>query len=50
MLKYKLKKYKKKKRYNFDIYNKNTVTYSLSCLVSLTTCEAKDMQVSTTTR
>lgn len=26
------------------------VTYSLSCLVSLTTCEAKDMQVSTTTR
>lgn len=30
--------------------NNNRETYSLSCLVSLTTCEAKDMQVSTTTR
>lgn len=38
------------KLYNFNIWSKNTVTYSLSCLVSLTTCDANDMQVSTTTR
>lgn len=41
---------KLQKLYNFYIWSKNTVTYSLSCLVSLTTCDANDMQVSTTTR
>lgn len=39
-------KWKIGKKQNKD----NRETYSLSCLVSLTTCEAKDMQVSTTTR